>query len=95
MMKKLLALAIFAAATKPLWAAPQSITLVVPSMNCASCPITVKKALTKVVGVEKVEINLEKREARVSFDDVKTTALALAQATKDAGYPSTLSGATK
>lgn len=94
-MKKLLALAIFSAVAQPLWAAPQSITLVVPGMNCASCPITVKKALTKVTGVEKVEINLEKREARVSFDDAKTTAMALTQATKDAGYPSTLAGATK
>lgn len=94
-MKKLLALAMLVAAAQPLWAAPQSVTLSVPGMNCASCPITVKKALTKVAGVEKVEINLGKREARVSFDDVKTTTLALTQATKDAGYPSTPTGAAK
>lgn len=94
-MKKLLVLAIFAAVTQPLWATPQSITLSVPGMNCATCPITVKKALTKVAGVEKAEINLDKREARVNFDDTKTTALVLMKATKDAGYPSTVAGAAK
>ena len=95
MKKKLLVLAIFAAVTQPLWATPQSITLSVPGMNCATCPITVKKALTKVAGVEKAEINLDKREARVNFDDTKTTALVLMKATKDAGYPSTVAGAAK
>ncbi len=94
-MKKLLALAIFSAVAQPLWAAPQSITLVVPGMNCASCPITVKKALTKVAGVEKAEINLDRREVRVGFDDTKTTALVLMKATKDAGYPSTVADAAK
>lgn len=94
-MKKLLSTVIFAVVSQPVWAAPQSVTLSVPGMNCASCPITVKKALTKVVGVEKTEINLDKREVRVSFDDTKTTALVLMTATKNAGYPSTVAGAAK
>ncbi len=59
-------------------------------MKCASCPITVKKALKKVEGVEKVEVNLEKKEAVVTFDDAKTTVEAVLEATKNAGYPSTV-----
>lgn len=94
-MKKPMTLVIAAAISAPLWAAPQIITLSVPGMNCVTCPITVKKALTKVAGVEKAEINLDRREAKVIFDDAKTTAQTLMQATKDAGYPSSLSGASK
>ncbi len=94
-MKKPITLLIAAAISAPLWAAPQTVTLSVPGMNCVTCPITVKKALTKVAGVDKAEINLDRREAKVSFDDAKTTAQALMHATKDAGYPSSLAGVSK
>jgi mercuric ion binding protein len=94
-MKKLVALATFAAFASPLWAATQTVTLSVPGMNCATCPITVKKALTKVSGVSKIDVNLDRREARVTFDDVKANVEALTRATKDAGYPSTVVGAAK
>ncbi|HEJ4025657.1 TPA: mercury resistance system periplasmic binding protein MerP, partial [Pseudomonas aeruginosa] len=66
------------------------ITLSVPGMTCAACPITVKKALTKVEGVTKAEVSYEKREAIVTFDDAKTSAQALTKATEDAGYPSSV-----
>ena len=59
-------------------------------MTCAACPITVKKALTKVDGVSKVGIVFEKREAIVSYDDAKTNIQKLTKATEDAGYPSTV-----
>lgn len=94
-MKKLVALVALIAMTTPVWAATQTVTLSVPGMDCAACPITVKKALTKVSGVNKTEVNLERREAKVSFDDAKTNVEALTRATKDAGYPSTLVGAAK
>ena len=73
----------------PVWAAPQTVTLAVPGMTCAACPITVKRALSKVEGVTKTEVNFEKREAIVTFDNAKTTAEALTEATKNAGYLST------
>lgn len=76
----------------PLWAAPKTVTLAVPGMTCATCPITVKKALTKVAGVTKVDVNLDKLQAVVTFDDAKTTVTALTKATTDAGYPSTVKG---
>lgn len=71
-------------------AAPKTVTLDVPGMTCASCPITVKMALTKVEGVEKAEVSFEKKEAVVTFDDAKTKIEALTEATKNAGYPSTV-----
>lgn len=94
-MKKIIALVTLAAMTSPLWAATQTVTLSVPDMNCAACPITVKKALGKVSGVSKTDVNLDRREAKVAFDDVKTSVEALTRATKDAGYPSTVVGVRK
>ena len=95
-MKKLAALVALAATlATPAWAAVQTVTLSVPGMNCATCPITVKKALTKVSGVSKTDVNLDSREAKVTFDDAKTDVEALKRATKDAGYPSTVVGSAK
>jgi len=89
-MKKLLAALALIAVVSPVWAASQIITLSVPGMTCAACPITVKKALTKVEGVTKAEVSYGKREAIVTFDDAKTSAQALTKATEDAGYPSSV-----
>lgn len=68
--------------------APRTVTLSVPGMTCAACPITIKKALLNVHGVQKVEVSYEKKEAVVTFDDAKTNVGALTAATKHAGYPS-------
>lgn len=91
-MKKLLTLLSFVSviAAPATWAATQTITLSVPGMTCAACPITVKKALSKVEGVSKTEVILEKREVVVTFDDTKTNGLKLTKATEDAGYPSSV-----
>lgn len=90
-MKKLFSLLALAAAfATPVWAATQSVTLSVPGMTCSACPITVKSALKKVPGVSKAEVSFQQREAVVSFDDTKTSVEALAKATADAGYPSTV-----
>jgi mercuric ion binding protein len=70
------------------WAASKTVTLNVPGMTCPACPITIKKALSKVDGVSKVEVSYEKKEARVTFDDAKTDTKALVKATTDAGFPS-------
>ena len=73
------------AATLP----PKTVTLLVPGMTCATCPITVKRALAKVAGVTKIEVSYERREAVVTFDDARTSLPALIEATTKAGYPST------
>ena len=72
------------------WAAPQTVTLSVPGMTCAACPVTVKQALSRVSGVDKIAVSLEKREAVVTFDDTKTNVAALTKATENAGYPSSV-----
>lgn len=84
----LLVLLILAAA--PAFAALKTVTLSVPSMTCAACPITVKKALQKVDGVVAAKVSWEPKEAVVTYDDAKTNLQALTDATKSAGYPSTV-----
>ena len=74
----------------PVWAATQTVTLLVPEMSCAACPITVKKALSKVNGVSKIDINIAQREAIVTFDNAKTNTQALTKTTQDAGYSSSV-----
>lgn len=83
------ALAVVALAGTAL-AADKTVTLSVPGMTCSACPLTVKQALQRVSGVEKVAVAFEPKEAVVTFDDAKTSVDKLREATANAGYPSQL-----
>ncbi len=83
----LLALALLCSADAAL-AAIRQVKLTVPTMDCATCPITIRVALMKVPGVKKAVVSYERREARVTFDDAKTTIAELTRATDGVGYPS-------
>jgi mercuric ion binding protein len=72
-------------------AANRTVVLTIPTMDCATCPITIRMALMRVDGVSKAKVSYDRREARVTFDDSKTNVAALTEATKDVGYPSFLS----
>ncbi|MBG0797049.1 mercury resistance system periplasmic binding protein MerP [Methylocystis sp. L43] len=90
-MKKLAAVIAMAAVfSMSAFAATKTVTLSVANMTCATCPITVKKALSKVEGVQSAEVSYEKKEAVVTYDDAKTNVEALTKATEGAGYPSEL-----
>lgn len=80
---------LLAVLSTPILAAPQTVILSLPSMNCATCPFTVKAALEQVEGVSQVDVSYEDREAMVTFDDTQTSVKALTKATTNAGYPST------
>ncbi len=83
-----LLVAVLAVATVPAFAAPRQVTLTVPTMDCATCPVTIKVALMKVPGVSKAVVSYKHRTAQVSFDDAKTDVAALTRATDGVGYPS-------
>ena len=68
----------------------QSVTLTVPTMDCATCPLTIRVALLKVPGVTRAVVRYAQRDAKVTFDDTKTSLTALTAATDAAGYPSFL-----
>jgi mercuric ion binding protein len=68
----------------------QTVQLTVPTMDCATCPITIKAALSKVPGVSKVKVSYDRREAVIVYDDAKATVADLKKATEDVGYPAML-----
>jgi mercuric ion binding protein len=75
-------------ATGSAFAATQHVTLTVPTMDCATCPVTIKVALLKVDGVKRAVVSYEHRNAKVTFDDARANVAALVRATEAAGYPS-------
>ncbi len=89
-MKKIALLSVLLLTSLSALTKPQTVTLEVPSMNCATCPFTVRMALQNVKGVSKADVTFKTRLAVVTFDDEKTTLKALTDATTNAGYPSTI-----
>lgn len=69
-------------------AAERTITLKVKNMTCDLCAPTVKKSLSRVKGVVRVEVSAANESATVTFDDTMTDTAALIAATRNAGYPS-------
>ena len=88
--KILLLFLAFAVTSNLALAAPRTVTLDVQNMTCAVCPITVKKALEHVSGVQQVTVDYASKSATVQFDDTTATVDNLTGATKAAGYPSTI-----
>ena len=86
-MKQARLFALLLLAGSALAAEPRTITLSVEHMNCAACPITVRKALSHVAGVAQSTVDLESHTAKVTFDPGKTTPEALAKAVSEAGFP--------
>ncbi len=78
----------FAVTSGAALAASRTVTLDVQNMTCAVCPITVKKALEHVSGVQQVKVDYADKTATVQFDDTTATVDSLTEATKAAGYPS-------
>ncbi len=89
-MKKIALLASIFLFSVTTWAKETSTTLEVSTMNCITCPYTVQKALKKVDGVTKADVDFDSKLAVISYDDAKASPEALMEATKNAGYPSTV-----
>lgn len=82
-------ISVLAAAPLSAVAEPRTVVLSVPDMVSPACPVVARKALRKVAGVQEVKASLERKEAVVVFDDSKTSADELVEATKHAGFPKT------
>ena len=74
------------------FAAEQSVTLNVANATCELCGPIVKRALSNVPGVLKVDVSeaTDAAIAKVRFDDSRTNVAALITATTNAGYPSSI-----
>lgn len=72
--------------------ADKTVTFDVEKMTCATCPIAVKKAMLRVDGVNKVEVNFKNKSAIVTFDSSMTTSTEIGQSSTDVGFPATVKG---
>ena len=55
-------------------------------MTCNHCVMRVAKALKAVPGVQDAQVDLQKAEAVVTYDDAKVAREKLASAVTEAGY---------
>ena len=62
-------------------------TFAIENMTCATCPITVRKAMEGVAGVSAVQVDFTAKTARATYDPKRTTAARIAAASTNAGYP--------
>jgi len=62
----------------------ESITLGIDGMSCGGCVLSVNNALQRVIGVTKVDVSLERKEATVQGKGLDLSKLR--QAVEDAGY---------
>ena len=76
-------------------ATAQTAVLDVQNMTCPVCSITVHKALEKVPGVIEAKVDFDHKTATVKYDTEKTNPAALVNATKNAGFPSTVHGGAR
>lgn len=62
----------------------------VENMTCATCPITVKKAMSRVDGVESIVIDIESKLATVVYDPTRAQPQDIADASTGVGFPTTV-----
>lgn len=61
-------------------------------MTCPTCPITVRTAISRVVGVKRVMIDFRAKTATVTYDPTVTTPTTIAAASSGIGFPARLRG---
>ena len=69
----------------------ESVELSVDGMTCGSCVQAAKRALSRVPGVESVDVRLQDGTATVRGEGVVSRSEALVAALSDAGYPARVS----
>jgi mercuric ion binding protein len=62
----------------------------VEKMTCATCPITVRKAMLPVDGIREVNVDLDSKTAVVSYDAELATPVEIGLASTDVGFPTSL-----
>ncbi|NPE27496.1 heavy-metal-associated domain-containing protein [Methanococcoides sp. SA1] len=58
----------------------------VDGMSCGHCKMHVTEAISGVTGVSSVDVDLDKGEAEVSYDESVTDIDAIKKAVNDSGY---------
>ena len=59
----------------------------IEKMNCALCPVTVRKSMENVPGVKQVEVDYDSKIATVVFDPAIANENLISDASTSIGYP--------
>jgi copper ion binding protein len=62
-------------------------TLNVPNISCQHCVANIKRAVTKLPGVDQVEGDPEKKQITIVYDENQIDLGAIEKAMENAGYP--------
>lgn len=60
--------------------------MTVPKMDCDSCAVVIKRALTKTPGVKSTTIDTEKRLVKVVYEDSAVSEMQLQQTIEKTGF---------
>jgi mercuric ion binding protein len=71
-------------------ATPTTAVLHATNMTCPTCSITIEKALGRVPGVTRAEVDLKAQTVTVAFDADRATTSVLVRTITDAGFPATV-----
>lgn len=61
-------------------------TIKVEGMSCGHCVMRVKKAIEEVEGVRKADVDLQKKQAVVEYEEGKANPEKIKAAIREAGY---------
>lgn len=64
-------------------------TFSIDKMTCATCPITVRKAMQRVDGVKEVTVDFDSKMAIVVYDASLTDVGEIAASSSNVGFPTT------
>ena len=63
-----------------------TVNITVPKMDCDSCAVVIKRALTKTAGVQSTTIDTEKRLVKVVYEDSVVSQAQLQQTIERTGF---------
>jgi copper chaperone CopZ len=69
--------------------------ITVPKMDCGSCAVVIRRALTKTAGVKSTTIDTDKRLVKVVYDDAVVSEAQLHQTIEKTGFEVNLPQKTK
>ena len=67
-----------------------TVIFAVEKMTCATCPISVRKAMERIDGVKEVKVDFKSKTATVTFDSSVATSRDIGNASTDVGFPASI-----
>jgi copper chaperone CopZ len=65
----------------------EEVTLTAPDISCDHCIATIRKALSKLAGVEFMGGNPQTKQVTIRYDPLVVTLAAIEKAMEEEGYP--------